>query len=295
MAALATGAGIGASLATFGRPAEPPNVAAIAAVEPPAVAAPAPSQPPLLAPAWQRHAAAAPPNDGRPRIALVIDDVGVHIPNARRALALPGPVTLSLMTYAPGLAGLAEAGRQRGHELLLHVPMEPEGWDVDPGPNVLLADVPRYELRRRVAWALDRVDGVVGINNHMGSRFTADRAAMDFVMAELARRGLMFLDSVTSGRTVGSAASRAAGVPYVARDVFLDNVETAEAIRAQLRKLEAVARRDGSAIAIAHPKAVTLDVLEAWLASLAQRGFVLVPVSALVAAPNGDLVARAGR
>ena len=190
------------------------------------------------------------------------------------------------------------AARGRGHELMLHVPMEPEVWDVDPGINVLLLGQTGAELQRRIDWALDRIagiDGVVGINNHMGSRFTADRAAMDVLMRALARRGLLFLDSVTTGHTVGRAASRAAGVPFLSRDVFLDNEETAEAIGARLRELEAVARRDGSAIAIGHPKVATLAALEAWLPTLAERGFVLVPVSALVSAPNSDLIARASR
>jgi len=180
-----------------------------------------------------------------------------------------------------------------GGSLRTPAALTPEVEDVDPGPNVLRTGLAGDELQRRMEWALSRVDGVVGVNNHMGSRFTADRRAMQALMAELSRRGLLFLDSLTTGQSVGRSVSRAAGVTYLARDVFLDNDETPDAIRARLRELEAVARRDGSAIAIAHPKAATLDVLEAWLPSLAERGFVLVPVSALAAAAPANLLARA--
>ena len=235
--------------------------------------------------AWQRYAVPAVVADGRPRIAIVIDDVGVNVPISRRAVELPGPLTISLMTYAANLGQLAEAARGAGHELLLHVPMEPEAGDVDPGPNVLLADAPREELQQRIRWALERVPGVVGINNHMGSRFTANRAAMDTLMAELGRRGLLFLDSMTTGRSVGKAASKAAGVPYLARDVFLDNEPDVAAVRARLRELEAVARKDGSAIAIAHPKAGTVQALQEWLPTMEERGLVLVPLTALVVKP----------
>lgn len=246
-------------------------------------------------PGWRQFAVPADKAEGRPRIAIVIDDVGVNIPASRQAVGLPGPMTLSLMTYATNLPQLAEDARRAGHELMLHVPMEPEAGDVDPGPNVLEAGVAREELQRRIRWALTRVDGIVGVNNHMGSKFTADRGAMDTLMAELARRGLLFLDSLTTGHSAGRAASKAAGVPYLARDVFLDNEPEVPAIRARLRELEAVARRDGSAIGIAHPKSGTIRALHEWLPTVAERGFVLVPLTALLPQPGAapPAVARA--
>ena len=250
-------------------------------------------------PAWQRNAVSPVPANGRPRIAVVIDDVGVHVPNAQRTVDLPGPLTLSLMTYATNLPKLAEAAHAHGHELMLHVPMEPEdGADpVDPGPNVLDTGLPAAELHRRMQWALDRADGlgIVGINNHMGSKFTADRGAMTSLMQELSARGLLFLDSLTTGHSVGRVTARAANVPFVARDVFLDNEETPEAVRQQLKAVEAAAKRDGTAVAIGHPKAVTLDALRAWLPTLAARGFVLVPLTDLVPDEAPAVVAKAAR
>lgn len=236
---------------------------------------------PAVAP-WRRYAVPVPPAEGRPRIAVVIDDLGLNHALARQTIALPGPLTLSFMTYAEGLRGLAEAGRAAGHELMLHVPMEPSNPGIDPGPRALRLSQTPEAVAANLAWGLERMSGYVGINNHMGSRFTADAAAMRPVLAELRARGLLFLDSRTAARSAGLAVARELGVPSAARDVFLDH-ETSEAfIRRQLAQTEAVARRQGTAIAIGHPYPQTLALLAEWLPSLAARGFQLVPLSAVV-------------
>jgi hypothetical protein len=138
------------------------------------------------------------------------------------------------------------------------------------------------EIGRRLDWALNRFSGYVGINNHMGSRFTADEKGMAEVMGRLKSRGLLFLDSRTTSRTMGPALAHRLGVPLAERSVFLDNVETADSVRGQLTELEAIARRDGFAVAIGHPKEATLSALASWLETLENKGLVLVPVSAIV-------------
>lgn len=236
--------------------------------------------------AWQRHAVPLPaePEDG-PRIALVVDDLGPNRENTDRVVELPGPLTLAFLVYSDGLPDVATRARAAGHELLAHVPMEPEDTaHHDPGPNVLKADLAADELRRRLAWGLDRFSGYVGVNNHMGSRFTASAAGMRPVMAELRRRGLLFLDSKTTADTVGPALARELGVPHAARDVFLDNDPDAPAVRDQLARLEQVARQTGLAIGIGHPHDGTIEALAEWLPTLRSRGFRLVPVSAIVRA-----------
>ena len=138
------------------------------------------------------------------------------------------------------------------------------------------------EVLRRLRWNLARFGGYVGINNHMGSRFTASAESMAPVMAELKARGLLFLDSRTIGRSTGVELARRYGVPHAARDVFLDNEVNTGAIAGQLAEVEAIARRNGSAVAIGHPHDATIEELALWLAELPKKGFMLVPLSTIV-------------
>ena len=229
--------------------------------------------------AWQRHAVQVDELSDGPAIAIVIDDLGLNLPNTRKMIALPAPLSLAFMTYGHNLERLTGAARRAGHELLVHVPMEPIGDDSDPGPRVLRTGLDRTELARRLEWGLGRFPGYVGINNHMGSRFTASASDMAFVMRELKDRGLMFLDSQTAADSVGEDAAEEAGVPFAARDIFLDNVAELEAIGRQLVKLERVAKRRGFAVAIGHPYSETIAALEAWIPDARARGFSLVPIS----------------
>lgn len=250
---------------------------------------PQPSVTPMQpgAPAWIKYAVPAPKTAGRPMIAVVIDDLGVDRKRSERVIPLRAPLTLAWMTYAQDLPRLTHEAHQRGHELLVHVPMQPigEGWD--PGPDVLEVNVHPEENRRRLDWGLTRFDGFVGINNHMGSRYTSDRVGMRVVMEELKKRGLLFLDSVTTEKSVGSDLARNYGVPFAARNVFIDNEQSVGAVMAQLQKAEAHARKSGSAIAIGHPHDATIEALAQWLPGLDAKGFVLVPVSAIVKANGG--------
>jgi len=247
----------------------------------------APKPEALTVPAWIRYAVPAPPKDARPRIAIVIDDLGLDRRRTERAIALPGPLTLSFLAYAADLPRQAEAAHRGGHELMLHVPMEPVGKVLDTGPNELDVGLSQDELLQRLRWDLGRFDGYVGINNHMGSKFTSDTASMRPVMEELRRRGLLFLDSRTIGSTTGMDLARELGVPHAGRDVFLDNDVTTAAISTQFAELERVAKRNGSAIAIGHPHDQTMDVLQKWLDEAPGRGFVLVPVSTIVKERGG--------
>jgi len=237
---------------------------------------------PAVAPAWRRFASKPALKPGVPMIGIVIDDLGLDHRRTARAMQLPAPVTLAFLSYGNRLGEETRLARAAGHELLVHVPMEPQGASIDPGPNVLRAADSATEIRARLDWALSRFGGFVGINNHMGSKFTADAAAMDVVAAELKARGLLFLDSRTTAGTRAYDRARAAGVPAAARGVFLDRVPSAEAVARSLAELEVRARKHGQAIAIGHPHDVTLDALEAWLPTLAAKGLQLAPVSALV-------------
>jgi hypothetical protein len=170
-----------------------------------------------------------------------------------RAIALPRPITLAILPYGNNLAGLVARARTAGHEVMLHLPMEPRALDADPGPNALLTGLPEGELDRRIAVNLGRLNGYVGVNNHMGSRFTASARDMRRVMVALRARDLLFLDSLTTGRSTGHGLAREFGIPTVVRDIFLDNDRAPASIRRQLARTVARARGHGHAIAIGHP------------------------------------------
>jgi uncharacterized protein len=265
--------------------APPPVAPAEQASLPPATTVPAPTPPAL--PAWQRFAVPSPEIQGRPLIAIIIDDMGLERTNADRVVALPGPLTLSFMTYAEDVAKQAGQARRHGHELMMHVPMEPLDGELDAGPQALLDRLPADELLRRLRWDLSRFDGYVGINNHMGSRFTQSRDGMRLVLQEVKARGLLFIDSRTIADSVGGKLAAELGVPHADRDVFLDNEQEAAAVEQQLARTEEVARRRGYAIAIGHPHDATIAALTRWLPTLERRGFVLVPVSAIVRRTGG--------
>lgn len=220
---------------------------------------------------------------GAPRIALVIDDLGNNRPRSDRAAQLPGTVTLAFLPYAPRVQEQAKAALRAGHEILVHMPMEPAEANLDPGPNALERRLTDREFQRRLRRNLSAFEGYRGINNHMGSALTRDPGAMAKVFAELARRDLYFFDSRTTAETVAPDAALRAGVPLIARDVFIDNALDRGRIDAQLEKLEAIARKTGQAVAIGHPHDATLTALETWMPEAAARGVRFVPLSALVA------------
>jgi hypothetical protein len=252
---------------------------------------PAPAAPPqqvAAVAAWIRNSVPAPPRDAHPRIAVVIDDLGLDRSRSARAIALPGPLTLAFLPYATDLPRQTEAARKAGHELLVHIPMEPIGKNADAGPSPLDVELSSEQVLQRLRWDLGRFEGYVGIDNHMGSRFTGDAEALQPVMRELHDRGLLFIDSRTVAHSAGGEVARKYGVPHAGRDVFLDDEISAPAIAVQLAELERVARRNGSAIAIGHPHDQTLDALTSWLRDLPSKGFVLVPVSAIVKERGGE-------
>ena len=213
-----------------------------------------------------------------PAIAIVIDDLGADGVDTRRAIALPKEVSLSFLPYPDTAPEYAREGFRAGHQILVHVPMEPDG-KTDPGPNALLTSLDAATNISRLEWALSRIPGFSGVNNHEGSRFTADRDALVPVIEHLAERHVFFLDSRTAPVTQVVALARAFGVRSAGRDVFLDDTVSADAIAAQLARTETIAREQGVVIAIGHPHPATMDALARWTAQAASRGYELVTAS----------------
>ena len=208
------------------------------------------------------------PGAGRPavrgaRLAIVLDDAGSSIEVVREVERLPLAVAVAVLPNAARSAEVARGLGAQGRELLLHMPMEPVGnHGPGPGEGAVEVGLSAAEIRSRVERALAVVAGARGVNNHMGSRATADAAAMRAVMDVLRPRGLYFLDSRTTADTVAEQIARASGVPALRRDVFLDVVSEPEAIRRALDQAVARARADGSAVAIGHVHPITIEVLE---------------------------------
>jgi polysaccharide deacetylase 2 family uncharacterized protein YibQ len=274
-ALLALGLGIALYLKT--RPAEervPPRAPA------PRQAArkPKPIPTSAAAPAPQ----ASPPPVAAARIAIVIDDLGNDAEALDRIARWPYAVAGAVLPGLPGSAGAARRLASSGKEVLLHLPMEPDGYPlVAPGPGVVLKSDSDDAIEHTVIQDLASVPGAVGVNNHMGSAATADPRVMRAVVRVLAQKGLFFLDSRTTEATVERRVADEAAVPAVSRRVFLDAVPTASAIDRSYRDLLVKARKDGSALAIGHPHPATLELLERELPKLRGEGIELVPVSRL--------------
>ena len=236
--------------------------------------------------AWRRYAVPFRDLNSRPLIAIVIDDVGLDRPHSKRAWELPGPLTMSFLPYAKDLREQAREARVHGQELMLHLPMEPTG-RADPGPNALLVSLSDAEIRARVTAALDSFDGYVGVNNHMGSRFTAFKPGMEIVLRLLRQRGLLFLDSRTSAQSLGNSLAQEMGVASLTRNVFLDDDESIDQVRRKLAEAEGVARRQGFVVAIGHPHEATLQALAEWLPGVAGKGMALAPITAVLRKRHG--------
>jgi len=244
-------------------------------------------------PAPPRATAEAP---RKPRLALLIDDFGHNMNStARGILDLGVPLTITVLPNLSKSKAAFEAARERGIPALLHLPMEPEG-DEDPGRHPVTVGMSMEEIDELLDRYERRYESFFGVNNHMGSRATADRPTMEALMKVLRKRDLIFVDSQTTARSVGRKTARDAGVWYVANDLFLDDgQETTEQVAANLERLAAMARKRGLAVGIGHPHPETLAALRTVLPRLQAHGIELVTVESLAPAPANAVPETAGR
>ncbi|MFJ4065476.1 divergent polysaccharide deacetylase family protein [Pseudomonas sp. NPDC089996] len=233
-------------------------------------------------------AQAAPAN--KAYLSIIIDDLGQSPERDSRTLALPGPVTMAIMPDTPHATDFAHQAHKAGKTVILHMPMDPA-----TGPYAWHPGIPLEELARRLDAALAKVPYAAGINNHMGSRMTAQREPMAWLMGELQRRHLFFVDSRTSAATVAAAEAQAQGLAHVSRDVFLDDVRTTEAINGQLQQGIALARKQGSAVLIGHPYPQTLEVLERELPRLKGQGIELIRLQQMIAVRGNQAMPGHGK
>ncbi len=222
------------------------------------------------------------PKDGRPQVAIIIDDIGYDRQLLNQLLALDIPLTFSVLPQSPFFQSSVKAIRTRGHEIMLHQPMEPEEYpDVDPGPGALLASMSPDDLIAQLNRNLDALPDVRGVNNHMGSRLTAESPRMYQVFSVLKERRLYFVDSRSTVATVCRPSARMFQVPFAERDIFLDHFQEAGFVRKQFQALMREANKHRQAVAIGHPYPVTVDILREVLPALKKR-VTLVTASEIV-------------
>lgn len=205
------------------------------------------------------------PSGQAAKLVIVIDDLGENMQAIDRLLRLDYPVTFAFWPHASHVAEGTVKAHKKGREILVHQPMEPLGYpNVAPGPGVLLTGMSVAQITRLVEASLAKVPYAVGLNNHMGSRFTQNRAGVDAVIAVLKQRRMFMLDSMTDPRSVFAKEGQRLGITNHKRNVFLDVTHTRNAVLDQLRQAERIALLTGHSIAIGHPLPETLAALEEW-------------------------------
>ena len=239
-----------------------------------------PAEPPAVAADREPAAKKAP----RGQVALIMDDMGNSLETLQELIALGRPVTVSVLPYGPQAAESARIAHENGLEVLLHLPLESlNNHDImanTEGMIMAAMTAPDIVLSFETSYA--RVPFAAGTNNHMGSRFTAERDLMRAVLRPIKEKALFFVDSRTTSKTVALDEARKMGIPAVERDVFLDADEDRGRIRGRLIELFQKARKKGRAVGICHPFPETLAVLKSSFFLLDSYNLEAVPVSRLV-------------
>ncbi|PYE88039.1 divergent polysaccharide deacetylase family protein [Phyllobacterium leguminum] len=224
------------------------------------------------------------------RVAIVIGGLGLSQTGTQNAIRqLPEEVTLAFAPQGNSLQRWMQAARQRGHEILMQVPLEPFDYPrVDPGRNTLTVERGSEKNVADLHWALSRVTNYTGVMNYMGARFTADAGSLTPVMREIGRRGLLYLDDGTSARSQADAVAAEQATPFAAADLTLDAAHERGDILKKLDELERIARAKGTAIATGAAFPATVEAIALWANEAKARGIEIVPVSALVRDPERE-------
>jgi len=281
------------------KPARPEPVVKPVSPEKPAVpeksAEPGPGKKvplPPVPPVHKRYSAPAvavppakPPRiSGTGTVAIIIDDMGASVREARVLMDIGVPLTFSIIPGLKDAREVASVANRNGYEVMLHIPMEPRDYpNRRLEGNGLLLSHDDDEIQKKIAGYLRMVPYAVGVNNHMGSRYTEDRDRMRSVLGILKENGMFFVDSMTTPKSAGVPVARELGLRSAVRSApFLDNTQDVAAIKAQLETLARIAVKRGSAIGICHPHPATIRALAEALPALKSRGIRFVHASRLV-------------
>ena len=269
---------------------EPRQVAVMRPVPPPdgystqTTAAPAARQ--AGGATWMKFARAFDPNDGRPRIALVVTDLGLATALTDQAISyLPGPVTLAFNPFAENLPRWVEQARRAGHEVLINLPLEAAGTqprDAGSGPALATTPLSTDESLGRLEWALARASGYVGVASFMGAGVNGGDEVLRPVLTTLRDRGFIYVDRQTGPRAAAQRLASELGVPRAVADRQLDAEPTREAIEARLAEIERQARDTGFAVALVRPHSISFERLAIWQTTLDAKGIALAPITAVL-------------
>jgi len=214
-------------------------------------------------------------------IALIIDDMGYRYQSGKRAINLPANITYSFLPYSPHARKLANLANDKHKEIMLHIPMEATNGKA-LGPGGLTTDMPKAIFDLELEHSLSAIPFIKGVNNHMGSLLTEQKEQMTWLMESLAGRNIYFVDSRTSVKSLAFKAARQYGITSETRDIFVDHDLSKKAMQKQLKQVINVAKRNGSAVVIAHPFPETMTILEQWLPLAKAQGFEFVYMSDLL-------------
>ncbi len=217
-----------------------------------------------------------------PRVAIIIDDCGYSEVRCKLFVQLPIPITLSILPLTPHGKQIEADALAAGKSVMLHLPMEPDSPQANPGPGAITTEMSDEQVHDQVEADLDSLSEMPGANNHMGSKATSDPRVMRDVLDVLHERHMFFIDSMTSGATVGESTARELGIPTAQRDVFLDNSKDLKYIQGQLEQVRRVALERGSAIAIGHPNESTAQALAEAIPEMQAAGITFVTAESLV-------------
>ncbi len=238
--------------------------------------------PSLLPPKTEEGEPPAPKAGRRPKIAIVIDDLGGENHLSKELLLFDVPLTFSILPFMAHSRSLSLEAHQKGKEVILHLPMEPHGYpSVKPGKGALLGEMNEETLLRQLAQDIESVPNIKGVSNHMGSRFMEDPEKVKIVLSDLKRRGLFFLDSRTTPQTVGLKTAKVIGLKAVERTLFIDHLLEEGDIRKKLDRLIQVSLSTGMAIGIGHPHSRTIQSIREGIPRMKEKGIEIVSLSAL--------------
>ncbi len=208
---------------------------------------------------------------GRPLVAIIIDDMGHDRELGQKFLALDMDLSFSFLPFAPFTRLLEDMAYKAGRTILLHLPLQPRGKEWNPGPGALYLGEEPSKVRERFEKSLENVPHAIGVNNHMGSLYTENREAMANLLALIKEKELFYVDSFTSSKSVGNLLAKEMGVKSARRHVFLDNFLEVAKVCGQLDRLVTVAEKQGFAIGIGHPNKETLQALSSCMAQLTSK------------------------